>query len=204
MKKLIVFIILLNVVVVCKNKAVIKQRTTQKDTIRLKKTESSTTIKDGVVDDLYSKKLDFTLACDSFVYLNDYYRIPDYGCIYDSDLNPKNILGMADVLLLLKHKDKSFYKNYSEDELYHLEDSISKMKIEEKKVNFIPIVFVVEKEELKKNVNSEIKYSPTFPYTKKCFVFKNKRWFLVDSLLVNSKKQVNIWINKKINLYKNN
>ena len=115
------------------------------------------------VDAHLGDKLDAFLDCDNYAYMDEFYRIPDYGCPYNPKYNAKNTLGWADVVLLLKDKDKDIYKKFSDDEIYSKEDFVSGLTYESKKSDYIPIIFLIEKEYLKyrKNVEVNCAYSPS-------------------------------------------
>ncbi|WP_290698277.1 hypothetical protein [Lacinutrix sp.] len=150
----------------------------------------------------YYNALDSILKCSDYVYVDYYFRMPDYGCVFNPELVKDNKLGWADIMLFLNKKDQAIYDKFSDDKLYEMEDELNNnLSIQKIKENFIPIIFLIESKYLSSGINNEILYYPSIPYMKKLFMYDNKKsnWYLIDSIEVKQENDDRNWVNTNIN-----
>lgn len=126
-----------------------------------------------------STSLDKLLKCDRMDIRNGHYRIPDYGCVYA----PKNgnELGNADVVLIPMTKifDTNNVDKKCNGEVDCLNDvytQINSLSIDEIKNNFNAVVFVIDKNYLKKTPQLDQSYNPTIPYKITPYILKEGKW----------------------------
>lgn len=148
--------------------------------------------------------LDIFLKYDEsiYVYNDDFYRIPDGGCLYNPQYHKNNNIGNADVFLILKKEDRVNYKSFTEYNIYEQEDIVNKLSINELKTKFIPLIIITEKKYLKKHSNSELTYYPDYPIIEKSYLYKDdiKKWIILDSIKrINESYNYNDWVMSKIN-----
>jgi hypothetical protein len=131
------------------------------------KTEEKNTATNIVVNetDYSDESLDNLLKCGDYSYMDGYFTIPDYGCIYES--NKTNKLGNVEIYLIPKEKLNLNVDSDIEKE----ENKINKMGINNLKKSYDIYVFLIDKKYLKHNVNMDVPYYPNYPY--KQIIFKN-------------------------------
>lgn len=129
-----------------------------------------------VENEIYLDKL---LKCDKVDIRNGHYRIPDNGCLYSP--NYDNRFGNADVVLfpITDNFDTDNIEkrcNGDIDCLKEVYSEINSFNIIETKKNFNAIIFLIKKNNLKKNSKSDQSYTPTIPYEVITYILKDKKW----------------------------
>lgn len=116
-----------------------------------------------VNEDVYSEKLlDNLLKCGDYTYMDGYFTVPDYGCIYQPAT--LNTLGNAEIYLVPK-------KRLSDEiDVEKEENLVAKMSINNLKVNYDVYILLIDKKYLIHNDKMDVPYYPNFPY--KQFIYK--------------------------------
>lgn len=146
------------------------------------KTEEKNTATNIVVNETeYSdESLDNLLKCGDYSFMDGYFTIPDYGCIYES--NKANKLGNVEIYVIPKEKLNLNVDSDIEKE----EKNINKMDINNLKKSYDIYIFIIEKKYLKHNVNMDVPYYPNSPYRQIIFKNINGLWKNTTTLNINN------------------
>ncbi|MGQ7946609.1 hypothetical protein [Flavobacterium sp. WC2509] len=164
------------------------------DSETLKTEEKNTDVNIVVNETDYSdESLDNLLKCGDYSYMDGYFTIPDYGCIYQSNITNK--LGNVEVYLIPKEKFNV------DGDIDKAEIKINKMDINSLKESYDICIFLIDKKYLKHNVNMDVPYYPNYPYKQIIFKNINGLWKKSITLNINSENdsQYKDWKNKFLN-----
>jgi hypothetical protein len=147
------------------------------------------------IDDIYSNEsLDLLLKCGKYSFMDGYFTVPDYGCIFKP--NSSNIIGNVEIYIVPKTKSK----NNSNVELE--ESKINSMNIDDLKKNNQLFVFIIDKKYLKHNEKMEVPYYPITPYEQIIFKYEKNLWKKLAVLKINKENdsQYEDWKTKNLTL----
>lgn len=148
------------------------------DPATLKTKEKNIATKIVVNETDYSvESLDNLLKYGDYSYIDGYFTIPDYGCIYEP--NKTNKLGNVEIYIIPKERLDLNVANDIEKE----EKNINKMDIKNLKNSYDIYIFIIDKRYLKYNVNMDVPYYPDYPY--KQIIFKNINGFWKNTTTFN-------------------
>jgi hypothetical protein len=161
------------------------------------KTEEKNTATNIVVNetDYSDESLDNLLKCGEYSYMDGYFTIPDYGCIYES--NKTNKLGNVEIYVIPKEKLNLNVDSDIEKE----EKNINKMDINNLKKSYDIYIFIIDKKYLMHNVNMDVPYYPNYPYKQIIFKNTNGLWKNTTTLNINNEDdtQYKDWKDKFLN-----
>lgn len=153
------------------------------DSEKLKTEEKKLTTNASVKEIYYSNEsLDNLLKCGNYSYMDGYFTIPDYGCIYQSDKT--NNLGNVEVYLIPKEKLNADVEKDIEKE----ENKISNMDITNLKKSYTIYIFVIDKKYLIHNEKMDVSYYPNYPYNQIIFKNINGLWTNITTLTINNER----------------
>ncbi|MEO8236651.1 MAG: hypothetical protein ABI576_00985 [Flavobacterium sp.] len=163
----------------------------KQDSIKVEKKYIATNSVVGKTD--YSNEaLDDLLKCGDYSYMDGYFTIADYGCIYQP--STINKLGNAEVYLVPKKELKENLDIEKE------ESKIGKMNINDLKKFFDVYILIIDKKYLTHNVNMDVAYYPNYPY--KQIIYKYLDGIYKNILILDIKNekdsQYNDWKAKKL------
>lgn len=162
------------------------------DSIKVEKKNIATNV---IVDKTnYSNEaLDNLLKCDDYSYMDGYFTIADYGCIYQP--NTINKLGNAEVYLVPKKELKENLDIEKE------ESKIGKMSIGDLKKSYDIYILIIDKKYLAHNVNMDVPYYPNYPYEQAIYKYEDGRYKNTTILNISNEKdsQYNDWKTKFLN-----
>lgn len=149
-----------------------------KESVRTKSKELTTNLL--VNDDAYSEKLlDDLLKCGDYSFMDGYFTVPDYGCIYQPPT--VNTLGNVEIYLLPKKK------LIAENDIENEEGLVAKMSINKLKVNYDVYILVIDKKYLTHNDKTDVPYFPHFPYKQLIYKWTDGLWKNIAILNINDK-----------------
>jgi hypothetical protein len=128
-------------------------------------------------NDYSEKSLDNLLKCGDYSYMDGYFTVPDYGCIYQP--NAINTLGNAEIYLVPKKRASEEFDVEKE------ENKISKMSINNFKENFDIYIIIIDKKYLIHNDKMDVPYYPKYPYKQAIFKWKDGAWGKITTLSIN-------------------
>ncbi|WP_310555765.1 hypothetical protein [Flavobacterium sp.] len=146
-------------------------------------------------DTAYSdESLDALLKCGEYSLMDDYFTVPDNGCIYAP--STINKLGNVEVYLIPKTNLNDAIDVEKE------EAKINIMNIADLKKNYNIYILVIDKKYLTHNQNMDIPYYPSLPYEQIVFKYENGIWEKTNilNLKEGNDSEYNNW--KKKNLVK--
>ncbi|MXO05616.1 hypothetical protein [Flavobacterium sp. HBTb2-11-1] len=151
------------------------KNTDNSNTKNLKKEEES------VKTSNYYSDADFDnlLKCGDYSFMDGYFTVPDYGCIYQPPT--VNILGNVEIYLLPKKK------LITESDIEKEEDLIAKMSINNLKMNYDVYILVIDKKYLTHNDKMDVPYFPHFPYKQLIYKWTDGLWKNIATLNIKDK-----------------
>lgn len=140
-----------------------------------------------------NEALDNLLKCGDYSYMDGYFTIADYGCIYQP--NKINKLGNAEVYLVPKKEPKENLDVEKE------ESKIGKMSIEDLKEFYDIYILIIDKKYLAHNVNMDVPYYPNYPYKQAIYKYEDGVYKNTATLNISNEKdsQYNDWKTKFLN-----
>ncbi|WP_394773620.1 hypothetical protein [Flavobacterium sp.] len=176
MKKYICLLII--ILISCKNN-------NEKSLIMEPKTLSTNLILSN--NDYSEKLLDNLLKCGDYSYMDGYFTVPDYGCIYQS--SAINTLGNAEIYLVPRERLVEGIDVEGE------EDKVGKMAINNLKENFDIYIMIIDKKYLIHNDKMDVPYYPKYPFKQVIFKWKDGAWENITALTINKENdsQYNNW-----------
>lgn len=130
---------------------------------------------------LYSNEVfNKMIKCGDYSYVDGYFTVPDYGCIYD----PSGSNNLGNIELYLLPKKKLNYNFNVEKE----ENKVNAMNIVELKKNYNIYLFLIDKKYLKKSDNRDVPYYPTLPYRQIIFNCNGSSWRKIKTITINDEK----------------
>jgi hypothetical protein len=134
-------------------------------------------------------ELDKLLKCGDYSYMDGYFTIPDYGCIYQPETINK--LGNVEVYLLPKSLQENF--DFEKEEA-----KISKMDLQDLKKFFNIYVLIIDKKYLIHNVKMDIPYYPKYPYKQDIYKYNDGVYKFTSTLNIKDQKdtEYNEWKTK--------
>lgn len=128
------------------------------------------------------EELDNLLKCGDYSYVDNYFTIPDNGCIYEP--NGLNKLGNVEVYLIPKTKLESNF------DIEREENKINLMNTVELKKRYNIFLFIIEKKYLKKYTDRDIPYYPVLPYEQIIYKYDGE-WKKYETLKITSESGSN-------------
>lgn len=117
---------------------------------------------------------DNLLKCGDYSFMDGYFTVPDYGCIYQPPT--VNTLGNIEIYLLPKKK------LIIESDIEKEENLIAKMSINNLKVNYDVYILVIDKKYLTHNDKMDVPYFPHFPYKQSIYKWTGGFWKNINTL----------------------
>ncbi|WP_192500987.1 hypothetical protein, partial [Flavobacterium sp. PL002] len=139
-----------------------------------------------------SKELDKLLFCGKFDIREEYYRVPDNGCLYDS---VNNNLGNSDVIIIPKTErfSTTLIDSICSDDIDCINktyNEISSLSLKDFKNNFNALIFIVNKKYLKHTSHLDQSYNPQIPYTITSYVLNDYIWIESSKFDVNNEDNI--------------
>lgn len=166
---------------------------------RKEKTENNIkeigTISNEVVNidvDYSNESLDALLKCGEYSFMDGYFTVPYYGCIYQP--TSQNKLGNAEIYIIPK---KTIDKN---SDVEKEENKINQMSINDLKNNNNLYILLIDKKYLKHDNKMDVPYYPILPYEQIVFKYEDGSWRKATVLNINKENdpQYNDWKTKNL------
>ncbi|PKB18729.1 hypothetical protein [Flavobacterium sp. 5] len=127
-----------------------------------------------------NEALDNLLKCGDYSYIDGYFTIADFGCIYQ----PKGInkFGNAEVYLIPKKELKENFDVEKE------ENNIGRMNISSLKKFYDIYIFIIDKKYLTHNPNMDVPYYPSYPYKQTIYKYLDGKYKNIVTLDISNEK----------------